>query len=294
MRRNRNIYPVMPIFRRDRSGGGGGMIELPYDELTTQIAPTDEYASNGTRLGDCPLGIFDFYTQETLGNNIIRPAYNTSVLKLLYVFKSGAGVQTLEFRQLLSGLCLCKDPNTESTYLMCAVICCQVRIPEYGNTYERLEFENYSKIIETNDIVYMINHINQNKTPYTFMTGKIPICENSNWYYNNTVKMERINQTPESTGGMYINRYTYDRESVRVGNVKIFDPNNIFIDCIQSLINVDFSAYLLKSDVFKTNDDGTISNSEKYPFFPVSYLQYYYMWPLYRETLDNGYFYESL
>lgn len=264
MRRNRNIYPVMPIFRRgEKSGGNSGVARLPYSELVQQMNPYPGGVVEGSpnywaNFGVSPVGIFDMYNGKKPMLGIKDNFVSTfDVVMRRYQIDENT---LFDVHSMLSGLCIAPDAVTGEP-MTCAVISTYAKIPESSEYFAQL----YTIDADSDMVMY------GTMDPYHSVTsGLIPYTTEA--YQDmegiGPVKVETVTHQ----GVVYNNFYFYNPELIEARVQEIKSPALIYPEAIKQICRFGLGE-LTDADtgVFENDGHGNIRKTGKYEGVAVTH-----------------------
>lgn len=254
MRRNRNIYPVMPIFRREKEGGSSGLAKLPYSALIQQINPYPD-AQDGSpnyweNYGDSPLGVFDMYGGKDPMVDINDNFESTfDVVTRRYGTKENA---FFDIHNMISGLCIAKHADTGGD-MTCAVISTYAKIPESS--------EYLSPVFTVSANSDMVDYGVMSEV-YSVTNGRIP--ETSEFYHMMPSNTPHEILTVQHDGVTYNNFYFYDRSLITAASRNINSPDLIYPEAIKSACVMDAKIIGAGVGAFENDGYGNIRKTGAY------------------------------
>ena len=263
MRRNRNIYPVMPIFRREKSGENSGVARLPYSELVRQMNPypggvegSPNYWAN---FGVSPVGVFDMYNGKPPMDDIHGNFVSTFDV-VMRRYQTADKNNVFDISGMLSGLCIAPDAVTGEP-MTCAVISTYTVIPESSDYFSPL----YTIDADSDMVMYGI------MDPYhSVTTGLIPYTTEA--YQDMPISPAAV-KTVTHNGVVYNNFYFYNPELIQARTQEIKSPALIYPEAIKQICRFGFGGHLTnaRTGVFEGDGHGNIRKTGKYEGVAVTH-----------------------
>lgn len=225
MRRNRNIYPVMPIFRRGEKTAAIGRYMIPYNIFSKMITPYDASLNiNGEQLqvADCPLGLFDMALLpddlDYLGRPNPRKPETLVELREGLISEDGTPFSDTVATGLY-GLCLAQsfDVTSPTAYTFCALVGTYAQIPnnmDYVFLWDEIGWSNITWIDR-------LTGADNQALMKTYTAGQIPVFESEPQGVHDVLAEKTFSNNNSSLVKKAL--YMYDRDTVRIANVEIGD-----------------------------------------------------------------------
>lgn len=269
--RNRNIYPVMPIFRRNHSGGGGGggVARLPYSDLVRQLNPYPNGAEGSPNywenFGVSPVGVFDMYNGKPPMDDIHGNFASTfDVVTRRYQIDENT---LFDIHSMLSGLCIAPDAVSEEP-MTCAVISTYAKIPESSEYFSPLyTIDAYSDMVMYGTM-----------DPYHSVTnGLIPTTTEA--YQDMPISPAAV-KTVTHDGVVYNNFYFYNPELVTARMQEIKSPALIYPEAIKQICRFGFGEITNASTgVFEGDGYGNIRKTGNYEGIAITHRMVHLILP---------------
>lgn len=253
MRRNRNIYPVMPIFRREKSGGNSGVARLPYSDLVRQMNPYPNAAEGSpnywANFGVSPVGVFDMHGGKKPMVDINDNFESTfEIVTRRYQIDENT---FFDIRNMLSGLCIAPDAVTGEP-MTCAVISTYAKIPESSEYFSPL----YTIDADSDMVMY------GTMDPYHSVTsGLIPYTTGP--HQNMPITPASV-ETVTHDGVVYNNFYFYDTELIQARTQEIKSPALIYPEAIKQACRLTGDLTNASTGVFENDGHGNIRKTGNY------------------------------
>lgn len=268
MRRKRNIYPVMPIFRREKSGGNSGVARLPYSDLVRQMNPYPGSAESSpnywANFGVSPVGVFDMYNGKPPMDDIHGNFVSTfDVVTRHYQTDEN---NFFDIHSMLSGLCIAPDAVTGEP-MTCAVISTYAKIPESSEYFSPL----YTIDADSDMVMYGV------MDPYhSVTTGLIPYTTEA--YQNMPISPAAV-ETVTHDGIVYNNFYFYDPELIAARTQEIKSPALIYPETIKAACQFDGYLTNARTGVFENDGHGNIRKTGNYEGVAITHRMVHLILP---------------
>lgn len=263
MIRTRNIYPVMPIFRREKSGGNSGVARIPYSELVRQMNPYPGSAESSpnywANFGVSPVGVFDMYNGKKLMDDIHGNFVSTFDI-VTRRYQTADENNVFDIHSMLSGLCIAPDAVTGEP-MTCAVISSYAKIPESSDYFSPL----YTIDADSDMVMYSI------MDPYhSVTTGLVPYTTEA--YHDMSISTPEAVKTVTHDGVVYNNFYFYNPELVTARTQEIKSPALIYPEAIKQICRFGLGELINGSTgVFENDGHGNIRKTGKYDGVAVTH-----------------------